>query len=185
MNKKVSVLAFQGGVIEHIESIKKLKINVCEVRTPEDLKNITHLIIPGGESPVIGRFLESSGLKQAIIQKYKSGKLAIWGTCAGAILLGKDASPYSLNLIDAKIERNAYGRQIASFNKKIFLPFLNKNFNAIFIRAPIIKKIGGRAQVLAKCDKQPILCQQNKILISTFHPELTDSTEIHKYFINL
>jgi pyridoxal 5'-phosphate synthase pdxT subunit len=183
MKKVVGVIGFQGGVIEHIEAIKKLDIKAKEIKSVNDMADVTHLIMPGGESTVIGRFLESSNLKNDIINKYKKNELAIWGTCAGAILLAKNGSPYSLNLANIEIERNAYGRQIDSFEEQITIPTLNKKFRAIFIRAPIIKKTAKSVIILAKCKNCPVLCRENKILISTFHPELTDDPLIHKYFI--
>lgn len=180
----IGIIAFQGGISEHIAAIKKLGFTTKKVLSIKDLENIKYLIIPGGESTVIGRFLEQTGLKEAITKKCKAGKLKIWGTCAGAILLGKDASPYSLQLIDISLKRNAYGKQIDSFEKSICIPSLKKNVQAVFIRAPKITKVEKSAEALAYNDNEPILCRNKDVLVSTFHPELTGSLTLHKYFIN-
>jgi 5'-phosphate synthase pdxT subunit len=181
MEKIAGIIAFQGGVEEHIAAFKKLGGKVKKIRTVRDLRDVTHLVIPGGESTVIGRFLKSSGLAKEIIKAVKAGKMAVWGTCAGAILLGHGASPYSMDLIDISLIRNAYGRQIDSFTKIVTLE--NRQIEAVFIRAPIISKVALSVKVLAKDGKYPILCSQKKILVSTFHPELTASPVIHKYFL--
>jgi len=186
--QKIGILDFQGDIIEHINKFKTLNTSLKRIKYLEDLKEISHLIIPGGESTVIGRFLQSSGLFDTIKNKYAAGELAIWGTCAGAILLGKNSSPYSLELINVELDRNAYGSQIQSFSTQVQIPELNTNMEAIFIRAPKIKSVGQSdcsAKVLAEYEGSPILCQENNILISTFHPELTNSTIIEEYFLNL
>lgn len=181
-NILVWVLAFQWWVIEHINMIKKLKQKVIEVRNKNDIDNISHLIIPWGESTVISKHLKESWLDLIIKEKYKSWKLAIYWTCAWCILLAKNSL---LQLIDIEVERNAYWSQIDSFNKKIKISELKKNFDAIFIRAPIINKVWNKVQILAQDWDNPILCKQERILVSTFHPELSDSTFIHKYFLNI
>ncbi len=183
MKKKLGILAFQGGVGEHKKKFNELEIQVKWIKQKSDLEGITHLVIPGGESSVIGQFLQSSGLDQAIQKKYANNQLNIWGTCAGAILLAKKGSPYCLNLIDIEIERNAYGKQIHSFIESIFLPELKDEIEAIFIRAPIIKKVEREVKVLGTHNSSPIICRNDQILISTFHPELSDSVLVHKYFL--
>ncbi len=206
--KSVGIISFQGSVEEHITVFKRLGIPVKLVKAPEDLQNVTHLIIPGGESSVIGDHLQNSGLSQEISNKYRKNDLAIWGTCAGAILLGRSSSPYALNLIDVDLDRNAYGSQRQSFSAEIKVcPRTDlcpdrDSLKATFIRAPKIAKIGKNVRILAhhhtrsvaKCashndakrhHSDPVLCQEGKILISTFHPELTRDTTIPKYFLNL
>jgi len=180
----VGIVSFQGGVEEHLLVCEKLGVSCKRVLSPKDMEEVTHLIIPGGESTVIGRFFRETGLDKALIKRWKEKKVKIWGTCAGAIILGCEASPYSLGLINVALERNAYGRQIASFHAEIKVPILKKNIPATFIRAPKIVKVGESVQVLATYDGTPVLCQNKEgILISTFHPELTDSTFLHRYFL--
>lgn len=181
MVPKVGILDFQGGVEEHLRSFQRLKANVRKIKYSQDILDLTHLVIPGGESTVIGRFLEP--LKKQITEQYAKGKIALWGTCAGAILLGKKGSPYSLNLIDLEIERNAYGRQIDSFATSLSWTVSPEKIQAVFIRAPKITKTGPSVKILAKDENSPVLCRENKILVSTFHPELTESTTVHQYFL--
>lgn len=187
----VGIIAFQGDVAEHIAAFEKMHVSVRLVKAPDDLDGITHLVIPGGESTVIGRFLQTTGLRDAIIRRYKRGDLAIWGTCAGAILLAEHGSPFSLRLLHATVARNAYGSQIDSFSVSVPMPAniarwpdkLNKPIEAVFIRAPKITAMAKTVQVLATYKKSPILCREGRMLISTFHPELTESTDIQTYFI--
>lgn len=187
MNYSVGVIDFQGGVEEHVKAFKQLTPNVIRVKYPEQLASLTHLVIPGGESTVIGRYMRSSGLDKelvALVAEDKANELAVWGTCAGAIILGSSNSDYALNLIDVEIERNAYGRQINSFQKQIFSSNLGQNIEAVFIRAPIIKKVGPNVEILAQDTNTPVLCREGNILISTFHPELTNQLIVQQYFLN-
>ncbi len=178
------VVSFQGGVEEHLLACEKLGVPCKRILSPQDMEGITHLIIPGGESTVIGRFFRETGLDKVLLKRSKEKKIKVWGTCAGAIILGREVSPYSLGLIDVGLERNAYGRQIASFHAEIKVPIFKKNISAVFIRAPKITRVGKSVKVLASHDGVPVLCQnEGGILISTFHPELTDSVSIHEYFL--
>ncbi|HLG23977.1 MAG TPA: pyridoxal 5'-phosphate synthase glutaminase subunit PdxT [Candidatus Nanoarchaeia archaeon] len=182
---KIGVLALQGDFREHIEMLKKCEVNVIEVRLPQDLKGVNGLIIPGGESTTIGNLMQSSGLDKEIIKKNNKG-MAIYGTCAGAILLAKEiigSSQPKLNLLDVSIKRNDYGRQIDSFEAEINSKRLGK-LNGVFIRAPVIEKVGKSIEVLAEFDKKPVLVQQGNILASAFHPELTYNAKVHQYFVN-
>lgn len=184
---KIGVLALQGDFREHINILKKLKLTPIEVRTKEELDSVKGLIIPGGESTTIGKLLKKYKLDKEIKRKHKEG-MPIYGTCAGAILLAKEiinSEQHKLNLVDISIERNAYGRQIDSFEEKIRLPNSKKLFNAIFIRAPRIKDIRNGVRVLSRHKKEPVLIRSDNILISTFHPELTDDTRVHKYFVDM
>ncbi|MCK5281966.1 MAG: pyridoxal 5'-phosphate synthase glutaminase subunit PdxT [Nanoarchaeota archaeon] len=184
---KVGVLALQGDFREHISILKKLKLTPIEVRTKEELDNVKALIIPGGESTTIGKLLKKYQLDKEIKKRYKKG-MPIYGTCAGAIVLAKeiiDSDQLNLDLIDVSIERNAYGRQADSFEADISLPNSKKPFHAIFIRAPKIKQIRNGVKILSKHKKEPILARTDNILISTFHPELTEDTRIHEYFIQM
>lgn len=183
--KTVGILAYQGSVEEHEAAFERMNVPSILVKEPEDLAEVTHLVIPGGESSVIGDFLKNSGLSKAITKKFESGELAIWGTCAGAILLGRSSSPYSLELIDADVDRNAYGSQIQSFRTEIETEVTSGNVPAVFIRAPKIAKTGEGVKILALHEGSTVLCQEGRILISTFHPELTRDTSIQEYFLTM
>ncbi|PIR55059.1 pyridoxal 5'-phosphate synthase glutaminase subunit PdxT [Candidatus Peregrinibacteria bacterium CG10_big_fil_rev_8_21_14_0_10_36_19] len=182
---KIGVLDIQGSVDEHIISLKKLGVHVVRVKKPEDLEGLKGLIIPGGESTTIGKLLKRFGLGEEIAKKVQDG-MAIWGTCAGAILLANQViggEVDGLNLIDAKVQRNAYGRQIDSFETKI--EFANTKIPAVFIRAPKILNVGDGVEILSKLDGEIVAAKKDKIVISTFHPELTDSTVFHQWFLEL
>jgi pyridoxal 5'-phosphate synthase pdxT subunit len=187
---KIGVLDIQGSVEEHVRSLKKIGVEVVYVKKPEDLKDIKGLIIPGGESTTIGKLMRRFGLRNEIEKRVKKG-MCIWGTCAGAILLAKKIAGKqqadSLKLADIEIERNAYGRQIDSFETKIKFDFGDKNPNykdvsAVFIRAPRIVKIGKGVKVLAKYKDEIVAARDGQFLVTTFHPELTDDTKVHEYF---
>jgi 5'-phosphate synthase pdxT subunit len=187
--KQIGILSVQGSFIEHFFVVQKLskkyKFKPVLVKTKEDLKNISGLIIPGGESTVIGKLLAQYGMDKEIISRAKSG-MAIYGTCAGAILLAnKVDDPYikNLKLIDVSIARNAYGRQQDSF--EIEIDFNKKKIPAVFIRAPRVLKVGKGVEVLSVYEGEPVLVRENNILVGTFHPELTDSLKVHEYFVSM
>jgi 5'-phosphate synthase pdxT subunit len=189
----IGILDLQGDVVEHTNILKKLNIKPIKVKTLDDLKKVKGLILPGGESTTMMKLLNRNNLTTEIKKRTKlksSNKkhLLIYGTCAGAILLAKKITNFenqeTLNLMDIEIQRNGYGRQLDSFEKttKVF----NKKINCIFIRAPVIKRIQNKNIIIhASLNKSPILIQQDNILISTFHPELTNNTLIHKYFVDM
>ena len=173
----IGVLALQGDFKEHLDVLSKLNTSGIEVRTVNDLQKTSCLIIPGGESTTIGKLLVSTGLDRAIIKRAKQG-YPIYGTCAGAILLSK------LKLINLTVERNAYGRQIDSFDERIeSKQFLN--LRGVFIRAPRFIKVGKQVEVLARYHAEPVLVQHGNILAGAFHPELTNDLSVHRYFVNL
>lgn len=187
--KKIGVLDIQGSVEEHFLVLQKLssKYNFFPVlvKTKKDLANLSGLIIPGGESTVIGQLLVNYQMSKEIIKLANRG-MAVYGTCAGAILLAKevgDKKIKNLGLIDLEIKRNAYGRQLDSFETKI--KFNNKKIPVVFIRAPKLVKIGKKVEVLAKCEEEVVAVRQKNILITTFHPELTDSVLVHDYFVKM
>lgn len=187
-NTSIGVLAIQGSVIEHVSALKRVgEENVVEVRTISDLNRTGSLVIPGGESTTIGKLLKLEGLDKEIIRRAHGG-MPIYGTCAGVILVAKRISEKAarLNLIDIKVKRNAYGRQVDSFETKILAPKISKKpIKAIFIRAPKILSAGKDVEILAKYKGDIIMCRQGNILVSTFHPELTDDTSVHKYFLKM
>ena len=189
---KIGVLALQGDFAEHIAVLKRLKVDTAEVRLPEHLKGLDGLIIPGGESTTIGKLATDFGLMEPL--REFAQRHAVWGTCAGAIFLSKDASRHQplLNLMDIKVERNAFGRQVDSFEADLDVPELkavtgkNGPYHAVFIRAPIIQSVGGDAKVLAAtADKKIVAAQQGHLLATSFHPELTPDPRFHEYFLSL
>lgn len=186
---KIGVLASQGAFIEHITILNKLGVEAVAVRLPEDLEGLDGLIIPGGESTTISKLMAHYKLTDALRERAKKG-FPIWGTCAGMIMLadklpGSTVEPLGLMKID--VRRNAFGRQKESFETEIAIPALGeKPFHAIFIRAPLIERAHGEAEVLAKLDDGTIVAaRQGKLLATAFHPELTDDTRFHQYFLDI
>jgi 5'-phosphate synthase pdxT subunit len=186
---KLGVLALQGDFREHRISLEKLGADVSEVRLPEHLDGLSGLIIPGGESTAIGKLMVAYGLLNAI-RDFGQTK-AIWGTCAGAILLSKEVGSDQplLELMDITIQRNAFGRQIDSFEIDLPVPFLNPSkpdYHLTFIRGPIITEVYGGAQpLLSLPDGRIIAAQQDRLLATSFHPELTDDLRFHRYFMEI
>jgi|TARA_B100002003_G_C14066479_1_gene513211 5'-phosphate synthase pdxT subunit len=183
---KIGVLALQGDFREHITILRKLNVNSTEIRKPEEMNDIDGLIIPGGESTAISSFLKKTKLNKEIIKKNKNG-MCIYGTCAGAIILAREIKGQknsSLGLADIAIKRNDYGRQIESFETELSIKEIGK-FNGIFIRAPAITKCNNNCEILAEFDDKPVMLKEDKILITTFHPELTKDTRIHRYFLDM
>jgi pyridoxal 5'-phosphate synthase pdxT subunit len=189
---KIGVLALQGDFAEHIAMLERLKVDTAEVRLPEHLKGLDGLIIPGGESTTIGKLATDYGLMEPLREFGKQH--AIWGTCAGAIFLSKDASRQQplLNLMDIKVARNAFGRQVDSFEADLDVPELKKAtgksepYHAVFIRAPIIESVEKDAKVLASTpDHKIVAAQQGHLLATSFHPELTGDGRFHEYFLSL
>jgi len=189
---KIGVLALQGDFAEHISMLKQLGVETEEVRLPEHLKGLDGLIIPGGESTTIGKLAVAYNLMDPL--KEFGQRHAIWGTCAGAIFLSKDVRRDQplLGLMDIKVERNAFGRQVDSFEEDLDVPELkqatnsNEDYHAVFIRAPIIESVSGDAKVLAAVpDGRIVAAQQGHLLATSFHPELTNDTRFHEYFLSL
>ena len=189
---KIGVLALQGDFAEHIAMLKRLKVDASEVRLPDELKGLDGLIIPGGESTTIGKLAVAYNLMEPL--KLFGQRHAIWGTCAGAIFLSKDVSRDQplLGLMDIKVQRNAFGRQIDSFETDLNVPELKQatgtkeDYHAVFIRAPIIESVGEDVKVLAAVsDGRIVAAQQGHLLATSFHPELTNDTRFHEYFLSL
>ena len=189
---KIGVLALQGDFSEHITMLKKLNVEASEVRLPEQLNGLDGLIIPGGESTTIGKLAVAYGLMDPLREFGK--RHAIWGTCAGAIFLSNDIGRDQplLGLMDIKVQRNAFGRQVDSFETDLEIDELFKAtgtehpYHAVFIRAPIIESVSGSARVLSALeDGRIVAAQQGHLLATSFHPELTDDTRFHQYFISL
>lgn len=183
---RVGILALQGAVIEHIRMLKRLGAEAVKVKLPKDLIDLDALIIPGGESTTMGMLAKKYKVDKAIKEKHKRG-MPIYGTCAGAIMLAKGiigSKQPKLGLADISIKRNDYGRQIDSFEAELNIKDIGI-FNGIFIRAPIIKHIYNGAEILSEYQNSPVMVKQQDLLITTFHPELTDDTRIHEYFLNM
>jgi 5'-phosphate synthase pdxT subunit len=189
---KIGVLALQGDFFEHLKLLRQIGVVAAEVRLPDQLDDLDGLIIPGGESTTIGKLAVDFKLVEPL-RRFGSQK-AIWGTCAGAIFLSRDARRQQplLELMDITIERNAFGRQIDSFEIDLEVPALAEvdsqpaRYHAIFIRAPLIEKVEKGVQVLARLpDGRIVAAQQGHWLATSFHPELTDDDRFHRYFIHL
>jgi 5'-phosphate synthase pdxT subunit len=186
--KTIGVLAIQGDFSKHIEVLESLGVHGIEVRESSDLDKIEGLILPGGESTTIGKLLDRFGMIETI-KAFSLGGRPIFGTCAGLILLSKEihsSSQQRLGLLDLDVNRNAYGRQIESFEADIPCPLIGEiPIRAVFIRAPIISKLDKNVEVLAQYEDNPVFIRQNNILACTFHPELTGDLRIHRFFLSL
>jgi len=188
---RVGILALQGDFREHLQVVERLGAEGVEVREPQDLKGVDRLIIPGGESTTISLLLRESGLSEEIRRLGRAG-LPLFGTCAGLILLAREVFDGDkgeervdpLGLIDIAVRRNAYGRQIESFEEELEVSGLGK-VQAVFIRAPKIISAGPNVQLLAYQEGTPVLAREGKVLVSSFHPELTEDLRLHRYFLEL
>lgn len=186
----IGVLALQGDFSEHVSMLASLDVTSRLVRLPDDLEGLQGLIIPGGESTTIGKLAQAYGLIEPI--RVFAREHGIWGTCAGAIFLSRDAQRDQplLNLMDITVERNAFGRQVDSFEVDLQAPFLANGetdpYHAVFIRAPIIQSVFGAAEpLLTLPDGKIVAARQQKLLATSFHPELTADTRFHQYFVEL
>ena len=186
---RIGVLALQGAFAAHAEKLIALGADVVEVRRPEHLTGLDGLVLPGGESTTMSNLLTSSGLVRPLTEAIDSG-LAVFGTCAGMILLssnildGRD-DQVSFSAIDATVRRNAYGRQVDSFECDLSVTSLDTPFHAIFIRAPAIETLGSGVEVLASWNDAPVLIRSGRIMAASFHPELTADSRIHRLFLDL
>jgi len=186
---RVGVLALQGDFALHARALAKCGVEAVEVRKPAELDAVEGLIIPGGESTTLLKLMDAWDFAPAIAKFHGSGK-PIFGTCAGLILLAREVeSPrqFSLGLIDLSVERNAYGRQRESFEASgvATLDAGPVQLEMVFIRAPRIRRVGPSVQVLAEYEGEPVMARQGRVLVATFHPELTESTTVHRYFCDL
>ena len=174
---RVGVLAAQGAFREHAAALRRLAVSTVEVRLPEELVGLDGLVVPGGESTTIMRLAELYGLGEAI----RSFGGAIFGTCAGMIVLDRE----HLGLADLELDRNAYGRQVRSFEADVELLGEERPFRGVFIRAPRVRELGPYVEVLGALDGEPVLVRDGRMLLATFHPELTDDLRIHENFLRL
>ena len=184
---KIGVLALQGAFERHQRVFQKLGVDAVQVRMPADLAEVDALVMPGGESTTMSQLLESSELFEPISLRIKQG-LPVFGTCAGMILLSKKIldgrdDQLSFEAIDIDVQRNAYGRQIDSFEAEVKIDSLDNSFNAVFIRAPRIVSLGSDVHALAYCGDDVVLARQDNILVASFHPELANDVRLHELFL--
>ena len=185
----IGVLAIQGDFIEHINILQTLGVECREIRLPEQLSDVDGLIIPGGESTTLSRLLTRYDLRQPIKQLATDGK-PLWGTCAGMIMMASEITendPVPLEIMDIGVQRNAFGRQIDSFEQELEITGFDEiPYHAIFIRAPVIKRVGSGVSIMASLqDGRPVAVQQANLMATSFHPELTKDSRFHTHFLNL
>jgi pyridoxal 5'-phosphate synthase pdxT subunit len=173
---RIGVLAVQGNFREHAAMLRRLGANVVEVRKPEQLEELDGLVVPGGESTTFMRLMRLYGLDEAL----RSFAGPVFGTCAGMIVLDRR----HLDLMDLEVERNAYGRQVASFEADLRLDDDSEPLRGVFIRAPRVRAHGGDVEVLAEHDGEPVLLREGRFLVASFHPELTEDTRVHELFLD-
>lgn len=189
---KIGVLALQGAFIEHEQMLSRLGVETCEVRLPKDLVGLDGLIIPGGESTTIGKLAVQYDLIEPLREMARSGK-PMWGTCAGLIFMARDAGRDQplLGLMDVKVKRNAFGRQVDSFEADLQVKGIEgeRPFHAVFIRAPLIESVGDGVEVLSRIDRNGdrviVAVRQGRLLATSFHPELSGDDRVHRFFLKL
>ncbi len=185
---KIGVLALQGAVARHADALEALGAHSVPVRTPEDLAGVEALVLPGGESTTMSRLLETSGLFAPLAERLADGMPAL-GTCAGMILLARevlDGRPDQrcFGAVDVAVRRNAFGRQVDSFEADLAIEGLaGGDFPAVFIRAPVVERVGEGVEVLASVGDRPVLCRQGRVLVAAFHPELSQDLRLHQQFL--
>ena len=186
---KIGVLAVQGDFAEHCHVLRSVGVTATEVRLPKHLEGLDGLIIPGGESTTLSRLMSLYDLREPVADMANRGK-AVWGTCAGMIMLANEITeedPVPMGLMDVGVQRNAFGRQVDSFEQDLLVKGLGeREYHAIFIRAPVIIRVGEAVETLAALsDGRPVAVQQGKMMATSFHPELTADARIHRYFVSL
>ena len=184
---QVGVLALQGAFAAHSDCLTSIGVQSVEVRTPEQLNSVDALLMPGGESSTMSQLLESSGLFDPISTRIADG-MPVFGTCAGMILLASEildgrSDQRSFSAIDISVRRNAFGRQVDSFESAIKSSV--GDFQGIFIRAPRIERVGDEVEVLGSINNEPVLVRQGNVLAASFHPELSNDARLHEYFVSI
>lgn len=185
----VGVLAIQGDFLEHRQVLDSLDVESPEIRLPNQLDGIDGLIIPGGESTTIVQLIDIYGFREVLAEKVHAG-MPVWGTCAGMIVLADrltDKRPEPLHLMDIEVSRNAFGRQVDSFEEDIEIDGIQgPPFRAVFIRAPVVNRVGRGVRILASLvDGRPVAARQDRILATAFHPELTGDSRVHQMFVSI
>ncbi len=181
---KAGVLALQGDFREHARVFAELGASPIEVRTPEDLSSVDCLAIPGGESTTISKLARSAGLVEPVIERANAG-MPILGTCAGMIVMAERVTGLEplFPLVDVTVERNAYGRQVDSFEADLDVEGVDHPVRGVFIRAPIVRDIGPDVRVLARLEDAPVVLEQENLVVASFHPELVGETRLHAYLL--
>ena len=183
----IGVLAMQGAYEEHINILQDLDVSPVEIRNKNDLQNIDGIIIPGGESTTMGKLIRTLDIYNDLKETIESG-MPVWGTCAGMILLAKSIcndDTVHLGTMDIEVKRNAYGRQLGSFNTKSKVKDIGEDIKMVFIRAPYIENIDDNVEVLSIVDNNIVAAKENNMLVTSFHPELTSDYRVHKYFLKM
>ncbi len=188
MSRTVGVLALQGAFAAHIAILRSIGADTVEVRTAEQLASVDGLVLPGGESTTMSMLLERFGLLEPLRSRIHDNQLPVFGTCAGMILLADEildgrADQHCLKALPLSARRNGYGRQLASFETDIEVSGLDEPFHGIFIRAPIVERIGDAVEVLAEVDGQPVLCRHEGVTVASFHPELSGDSRLHRRWL--
>jgi 5'-phosphate synthase pdxT subunit len=193
---QIAVLAMQGDFERHIARIKEIGADAYPARLPEDIERADGIILPGGESTTMSKLIVRYGVDQALLSAHRAGK-PIYGTCAGMILLASEISSsseerggqYKLGILDITVARNAYGRQIDSFEIDLDIPAITGDtgepIRAVFIRAPIVERVGPKVDILCKHGDRIVFVKQGNVIAGSFHPELTSDTRVHEYFLSL
>ena len=186
---KIGVLGLQGDFREHARALEDAGAAAVVVKTPEELAGVDALVMPGGESTTIGKLLERFDLLEPLRARAAAG-MPLYGTCAGLILManeieGPQDAPHRLGLMDIAVRRNAYGRQVDSFETDLDVAGLDEPYRAVFIRAPAVERTGAGVEVLASVDRKPVLVRQERWLASTFHPEMTGDNRVHGMFVEM
>lgn len=186
---KIGVLALQGDVREHSSALDGAGATPVIVKTADALASVDALVMPGGESTTIGKLLDRFELIEPLRERAGAG-MPIYGTCAGAILMSREIAgpqdaPFRIPVLDVVTRRNAYGRQVDSFEADVDVAGLEGAFRAVFIRAPVFEEVGEAVEVLASVDERPVLVRQGPFLASTFHPEMTGDNRVHELFVDL
>ncbi|WP_208559092.1 pyridoxal 5'-phosphate synthase glutaminase subunit PdxT [Marinilactibacillus kalidii] len=187
MTKRIGVLNLQGAVEEHLQALRRARVQPVSVKSVSDFDQLDGLIIPGGESTAIGRLIREQGLENQLRQFHQEGK-AIFGTCAGLILCSTDktheTTDLRLGFIEMEVERNGFGRQVASFETSLDFQGIERPVEAIFIRAPYIQSVGPKATILARVDDKIVAAEQANVLVTAHHPELTEDDSVLTYFLS-
>lgn len=187
---KVGVLSVQGAVSEHLQHLERSGVEALAVKDAVSLEQVCGLIIPGGESTTIGKLIEAFGLAARIRERSLNGTLALFGTCAGMILLAKSITDGmgdqpKLGLMDIRVQRNAFGRQRESFEAELNFDGIDQPLTGVFIRAPLIREAGEGVEILAELEEGVVAARQGSILVTSFHPELTGDLSVHRYFVGM
>lgn len=189
MPQRVGVIAIQGDYAKHIEALGRAdpQVEAVEVRTPEELAQVERVILPGGESTTVGLLMERFGLGNALREAAKEG-MPMWGTCMGMIVMAKEVpqrQQYTLALLDVSVERNAFGRQVHSFEDEVQIAGLAEPVTGVFIRAPVVTRLGEGVEELGRYKDKIVAVRQGRLIGTSFHPELTEDTRLHEWFLKL